>query len=167
MNWVLKLRSLGKRIRDTTTGLGHIIWSDDGEELRYKGFEITMTGLKRFVSQQVTIAQNQLHEILLINQVEDREAVVPVLNVRMLKDDPTIDQPGWSFLQDPRNTDLLGHERWLLNRVAKLDWLQEEFLVQPKSTKWKRKAAGLQSTPLNPLAEAVECMDLDPRCPSV
>jgi hypothetical protein len=26
---------------------------------------------------------------------------------------------------------------------------------------------GLQSTPLNPLAEAVEWMDLDPRCPSV
>lgn len=25
MNWVLKLRGLGKKIRDTTTGLGHII----------------------------------------------------------------------------------------------------------------------------------------------
>jgi hypothetical protein len=56
MNWVLKLRAYGKKIQDTTIGLGYIIWSDDGEELSYKAFEVTMTGLRRFVSDQVEIA---------------------------------------------------------------------------------------------------------------
>jgi len=55
INWVLKLRAYGKKIQDTTTTLGHIIWSDDGEELSYKGLELTMTTLRRFVSDQVEI----------------------------------------------------------------------------------------------------------------
>lgn len=49
MNWIQKLRTYGKKIRDTTTALGHIIWSDDGEELSYKGLELSMTGFKYFV----------------------------------------------------------------------------------------------------------------------
>lgn len=39
MNWIQKLRTYGKKITDTTTGLGRIVWSDDGEELSYKGLE--------------------------------------------------------------------------------------------------------------------------------
>lgn len=140
MNWALKLRCLGKSIRDTTTGLGHIIWSDDGQELSYKGFQVTMTGLKQFVTKEVTIAQAQLHEILLINPEEDREAVAPTFNLRMLYDDPSIDIPGWSFLDDQRNTALHGHEQWLLDRVTSNDWLQDEFLAGPKSSEWRRKA---------------------------
>jgi hypothetical protein len=58
MNWVLKLWAYGKKIQDTTTALRHIIWSDDGEELSYKGLELTMTVLRRFVSDQVEIAQS-------------------------------------------------------------------------------------------------------------
>jgi hypothetical protein len=144
MNWVLKLRAYGKKIQDTTTGLGHIIWSDDGEELSYKGLELTMTALRKFISHEVEIAQSQLHELLLVNPEENREDVVPALALRTLKDDPTVTKPGWSFLKDPRNTALHGHERWLLNRVANTDWLQEEFFAKStsgKTTKWSRKAA--------------------------
>jgi hypothetical protein len=56
MDWALKLRAYGKKIQDTTTGLAHIIWLDDGEELKYKGLEMTMTTFRRFVSYQVEIA---------------------------------------------------------------------------------------------------------------
>lgn len=56
-----------------------------------------MTALKQFVSTEVTNAQAQLHEILLINLEEDREAVAPTFNLRMLNDNPSIDSPGWSF----------------------------------------------------------------------
>jgi hypothetical protein len=144
MNWALKLRAYGKKIQDTTTGLGHIIWSDDGEELKYKGLEMTMTTFRRFVSHQVEIAQSQLHELLLVNPEENREDVVPTLALRDLKDDPTVSEAGWSFLKDSRNVALQGYDRWLLNRVANNDWLQEEFFAKSKTgktAKWSRTAA--------------------------
>ncbi|KFY28076.1 hypothetical protein V491_00648 [Pseudogymnoascus sp. VKM F-3775] len=53
------------RFMDTTTFLGHIILTDDGEQLTYKDFQVTMTNLKSFVAKQVSIAQQQLHELLL------------------------------------------------------------------------------------------------------
>ena len=102
-----------------------------------------MTAFKRFVSQQVELAQSQLHELLLINQEETREDVMPKMCLRSLQDDPTISTPGWNFIKDPRNTTLHNHERWLLNRIANSDWLQQEFLdaTRPRSAHWSKKAA--------------------------
>jgi hypothetical protein len=51
INWIQKLYTYGKRITDTTTGLGHIVWSEDAEELSYKGLELSIMGLKAFVVQ--------------------------------------------------------------------------------------------------------------------
>jgi len=68
-----------------------------------------------------------------VNPEESREDVVPTLVLRSLKDDPSANEPGWSFLKDSRNTALHGLDRWLLNRVANTDWLQEEFFAKSKS----------------------------------
>lgn len=78
-----------------------------------------------------------------MNPEESRENVGPLLNLRDIKDDLTISEPGWNFSKYPRNTALHGLERLLLNRVANTDWLQDEFLVKLKSpaAKWNRKAA--------------------------
>jgi hypothetical protein len=56
INWAQKLRVYGKKIRDSTTCLGYIIWSDDSQKLDYKGLELSMSGLKQFVRQQVELA---------------------------------------------------------------------------------------------------------------
>jgi hypothetical protein len=114
MNWAQKLRTYGKKIQDTTTSLGHIIWTDDGEQLTYKDFEVTMTNLKSFVAKQVSIAQQQLHDLLLIHEDEDREAVTPKFNLRRLKDDLSISELGWNFLKHTENSALHGYEDWLL-----------------------------------------------------
>jgi hypothetical protein len=103
-----------------------------------------MIVLRKFISHEVEIAQGQLYEFLLVNPEENREDVIPALALRTLKDDPTVTKPGWSFLKDPCNTALHGHEQWLLSRVANTDWLQEEFFAKSKSgkiAKWSRKAA--------------------------
>jgi hypothetical protein len=80
-----------------------------------------------------------------VNLEERREDVVLALALHTLKDNPTASEPGWSFVKDSRNTALHKHDRWLLNRVANTDWLQEEFFAQTKSgkrtAKWNRKAA--------------------------
>jgi hypothetical protein len=135
MNWAQKLRTYGKKIQDTTTSLGHIIWTHDGEQLTYKDFEVTMTNLKSFVAKQVSIAQQQLHDLLLIHEDEDRESITPKFNLRSLKDDPSIGEPGWNFLKHTENSALHGYEDWLLTRVIKTDWLQDEFLESQQSAK--------------------------------
>jgi hypothetical protein len=140
INWAQQLRTYGKKIRDSTTSLGFIIWSDDGQHLSYKDFELDMAQLKLFVSMQVELAQAQLQELLLIHADEAREDVVPSLSLHSLKDDPTISQNGWNFLQDPRNGQLQGKDRWLLSRVLQYAWLQERFFVRPGSAKWNTRA---------------------------
>lgn len=86
-----------------------------------------MLGLKKFVKQQVEFAQDQLQQLLLIYAEEAREDVVPPLRLQDLKDDPALNQLGYSFLTNLRNPGLQGHNRWLLHRVLKHSWLQYEF----------------------------------------
>src|SRR5438045_878406 len=94
INWVQKLRVYGKKIRDSTTSLGYMVWLDDGQELEYRGLQFSMTGLKQFVRQQVTQAQDQLQQLLLIHAEEAREAVIPKLRIQDLKDDPALSRLG-------------------------------------------------------------------------
>lgn len=142
INWVQKLRAYGSKIRDSTTSLGYIEWSDDGQQLLYKELEFTIEGLRGFSRKQTELAQEQLAELLLVHPDEDREDVVPETTLSRLKDDLTIQQEGWSFLQDTRNGALQGHDRWLLRRALGNCWLREEFLLKPTSRdpgpKWKR-----------------------------
>lgn len=93
MNWIQKLRTYGKKIRDATTDLGFIVWSDDGERLSYLGLELGMAQLRRFMRKQLDLAQAQLEEILLLHPNEGREGVVPALCLADLKDNPMAIQP--------------------------------------------------------------------------
>src|SRR5436190_2328083 len=140
INWVQKLRVYGKKIRDSTTSLGYMVWSDDGQELEYRSLQFSMTGLKQFVRQQVSQAQDQLQQLLLIHAEEAREDVVPKLRLQDLKDNPALSRLGQSFLTDLRNPALQGHDRWLLNRVLKHSWLQDEFFVDVQQARWKAPA---------------------------
>jgi hypothetical protein len=141
MNWIQKLRTYGKKIIDTTTGLGHIIWSEDAENLSYKGLKLSMMGLKDFVVQQVKTAEAQLHSLLQVCSDEESRIVIPALDLRSLKDNPAVSTPGWSFLQDPRNTALQGYERWLLNRITGTERMREDFFVEVEPARWRRPAA--------------------------
>jgi hypothetical protein len=65
-NWVLRLRAYGKRIRNSTTSLGYIYWSDDHEKLTYKQLEMTMAGFKGFVRTEVALTQSELEQLFLV-----------------------------------------------------------------------------------------------------
>ncbi|KAL5344753.1 hypothetical protein ACLOAV_010150 [Pseudogymnoascus australis] len=140
INWAQKLRVYGKKIRDSTTSLGYMVWSEDRQKLTYRDLELSMSGLKQFARWQVEAAQEQLQQLLLIHAEEAREDVVPKLRLQDLKDNPALNQVGQSFLTDPRNPGLQGYDRWLLNRVLKYDWLQDEFLIDVKKAIWRPRA---------------------------
>ncbi|KAL5344739.1 hypothetical protein ACLOAV_010431 [Pseudogymnoascus australis] len=99
-----------------------------------------MSGLKQFVRQQVEFAQDRLQQLPLIHTEETREDVIPSLRLQDLKDDPSLNRLGQSFLTDPRNPALQGYDRWLLNRVLKYSWLQDEFFIDVKKAIWTAEA---------------------------
>jgi hypothetical protein len=49
LEWVINLRTLRKKLREDVTEIGHIIWTDDGELVVYKGLELTMAQLRLVV----------------------------------------------------------------------------------------------------------------------
>jgi hypothetical protein len=106
INWAQKLQVYRKKIQDSTTSLGYIIWSDDSQKLNYKDLKLSMSGLKQFVRQQVERAQDQLQQLLLIYAKKVREDVISILWLQDLKDNPAFNQLSQSFLTDPRNPGL-------------------------------------------------------------
>jgi hypothetical protein len=94
VNWAQKLRSFGKQINEITTSLGYISWADDGEHLSYKGLELGMADLKKFLATQTATAQSLLEELLRVHPDEERDDVVPPVNLYRLKDDPANSKPG-------------------------------------------------------------------------
>lgn len=90
---------------------------------------------------QTTAAQSLLEELLCVHPDEERDDVVPPVNLFRLKDNPAYNKPSWSFLDDSRNEHLQGHDRWLLNRVLDEGWLQQEFLIKGANAVWRRKTA--------------------------
>ncbi|CAN9210663.1 hypothetical protein AA0121_g11547 [Alternaria tenuissima] len=144
-NWVLRLRAYGKKIRNSSTSLGYIYWSNDHERLTYKQLELSIADFKKFVATQVELAQSGLEQLFLIHSDEEREDVIPTFELRDLKDDPTESAKGWSFCNDPRNKHVLPEgKRWMLDRVLEADVLRAEFIELRKNDSkvlWKVTAA--------------------------
>jgi hypothetical protein len=126
--WAVHLRSFGKRIRDCTTSLGYMRWSEDGQTINYREIELQIPVFKRFAMEQVHATQQSLEALFLLDADESRAEVIPRLALDRLRDDPTNVTRGWSFLKDRRNTDILPpSETWLLRRVIRTDGLRDRF----------------------------------------
>jgi hypothetical protein len=111
----------------------------------YKDTGFSMDALRKFISVQVSKAQQELEGLFLLHPDENREDIVPHVLLHRLQDNHSNGQKGWNFLQDQRDADQLqedGGDRWLLDRVLQNDWLRDEMLVfSPESQlQWKKKA---------------------------
>lgn len=143
--WMLRLRAYAKKVRDSITSDGFILWSDDEKTLSYKGITLAIDHIPDLVREEVRLAQSQLEELLLLHDDEKREDIIPPLSMRELRDNVSEEKRGWSFLQDKRNEkQLIGENGWLFHRVMDNDWLLEEFTGVSKSPltgayamKWK------------------------------
>jgi hypothetical protein len=144
-NWACRLRSYAKKVVSNTTSLGYITWSEDGGSVTYKDSGFNMDALRKFISVQVSKAQQELEGLFLLHPDENREDVVPHVLLHRLQDNHSNEQKGWNFLKDQRNADQLqedGGDRWLLDRVLQNDWLRDKMLaLSPESQlQWKKKA---------------------------
>ncbi|KAI8710673.1 hypothetical protein NCS52_01548100 [Fusarium sp. LHS14.1] len=153
ISWSLKLRAYGKAVKDNTTSLGHIIWSDDSEILSYKKMHFSMAGLRGLVSAEVEAAQNQLASLLLVPPDTERKDVVPQLSLRSVVGDPSESAPGWNFTCHPRNEVLHGHRRWILDRILKETFLRRDFFENEQTAKWRLQTVGRYLSTVNAFLE--------------
>ncbi|KAM0716822.1 hypothetical protein Q7P37_007625 [Cladosporium fusiforme] len=146
-NWANQLRMYGKRIRDSTTGVGYIDWSEDNERLSYKDISLTMRSLRALVRDQVRKAQGQLEDLLMLQPLEERTDLDLMIHMHRLVDRPVESRRGWSFVdhENNRKGPLPDRRRWLLDRVIHNKSLLEEFVdCSPGAsdkTLWRSKAA--------------------------
>ena len=108
-------------MRNNTTAAGFIEWTDDGQNISYKGVQLNMNHLKWFLRDQMTTAYEQLAELLLLPDCEDDTwaRFVPRPALSRLQDDPNRNGAGESFLDDPANKDhpVQQNPRFLLRRI--------------------------------------------------
>jgi hypothetical protein len=68
-------------MRDNTTSLGYIRWSEDAQVIHYCQIEMPIDGFREFVREQVSKAQRLLERLLLVGVDDQRGAVVPPLSL--------------------------------------------------------------------------------------
>lgn len=144
-SWACRLRMYGKKVRDSTTCNGYISWTDDNECVSYKDISgLGMGQLKRLVKSQVERAQMELEQLLLLHSDEERNDLGIGFKLHRLVDNASEICVGWNFLQDERNMrgELPDRSDWLLERVARQDWLRDEFidLDHDKKVTWNQAA---------------------------
>ena len=145
-SWPNRLRMYGKKVRDSTTCLGYIAWSGDGQTVTYKDVAgLSIKHFKGFVRDQVAKAQGQLEELLLLHPEESREDLGIDFWMHRIVDNAAENRDMWNFLQHTQNLEgtLPDRSKWLLERVLRNKWLQEEFLYEnstPREPKRKQSA---------------------------
>ena len=146
LSWASRLRLYGKKVRDSTTCLGYISWSDDGLSVSYKGISnLTLEAFRNFIRDQVHKAHAQLKDLLLLHPEEKPEDMDIRFWMHRVFDNPAGDSRSWNFLTYPHNTQgtLPVRDKWLLERVLKAEWLQDEFFCMKSSIAqptWSQKA---------------------------
>ena len=130
-NWLLSLRAYGSSIRCNTTSDGWIEWSNDGQNVSYKGLAFSMLELRWTVYDLLQDTKAQLAQILLTSpdfvarfdgDLDPllSSADVPLLpRLTDLKDDPKDTSSAYCFTKHPLNRTALaaGARRYLLQRV--------------------------------------------------
>ena len=93
-----------KKVRDSTTCLGYISWSDDDQLLSYKGIEhLSMEAFREFTRSQVARAQTQLEDLLLLHPDKRRDDLGIEFWMHRVVDNVAENVNIWNFLRHPQN----------------------------------------------------------------
>lgn len=94
--------------------------------------DLDIAQLRWFIRDQIEAGQKTLEKLLLISPGlgEERENIVPALDIRALKDDFSITTPGWSFLKHPRNHQLQGKEKLAIAPYLRYSSIEKEIFAK-------------------------------------
>ena len=138
MQWMLDLRTYGLKIHYNTTSQGHVEWMG-GDELLYKNLHFTMAQFRAMVHGLQAESQRLLiEELLFCNEKTGNK--IPSIPWDQLRDNPTDNRPGWSFLHDQRTRLPVKGDRWLFESVGRDVSLRERFMKSSTSSGMERQA---------------------------
>ncbi len=146
MDWVLRLRTYGQKIRYDTAEDGAVDWVGDRVLLGHTSF--TMAHLRSMVHGLVHVARALLHAELLLLEVDQGEEltqsareVLPEIQWDGLVDNPAELSAGWNLFKDARNSLKVDRQAWLYTRVLEEQGLRGAFVDSEATT-----AAGSQQS---------------------
>jgi len=133
MDWILRLKTYGMKIRFNTHADGIVDWQ--GDRLLYGGIRFTMVELRAMIYGMIQTTKVELLKDLLVLDADDEGTIkdhttpLPVIEWGDLVDNPAETKTGWSFSKDPRNTfGGVDGESWMTGRVSRERKLREEFI---------------------------------------
>lgn len=133
IDWLLRLRTYGMKIRFNTNADGVIEWT--GDMLLYGHIRFTMPGLRSMIHGLVETARMELHKNLLVLDVDKDGQIIngatplPPIEWDSIVDNPAEMRSGWNFFQDKRNTfGGVDGKGWLARRVVQEKKLREAFV---------------------------------------
>ena len=131
MQWIFDRRAYGMKIHYTSTSAGYIDWV--GDQIRYKQIEFNMHQLRSMIHGLVFQTYRALEKVLYI-----AEAEFPPIPWYQLRDDPTREGIGHSFVQDERNPWPVEGKTWLIDNIIGLRALQQrgDTISKVKSQEW-------------------------------
>jgi superfamily II DNA or RNA helicase len=112
MDWIFDARTYGLKIRFTTAAAGHISWS--GTTVTYRTVSFSMEALSEMLHGLVSELSRTMDELTFAAE----GLQLPPLPLEQLYDDMSNDKVGFSFARDPRNSCLVGLDRWLVRQVS-------------------------------------------------
>lgn len=137
MQWMLDLRTYGLKVHFNTTSQGHVEWMGR-DELLYKNLHFTMAQFRAMVhGLQAESARLLVEELLFCNKKTGNE--LPQIPWDQLRDNPTDNRPGWSFLHDQRTRMPVKGDIWLFENVGRDTSLRERFIKSSTSSGIERK----------------------------
>ena len=133
IDWLLRLRTYGMKIRFNTNADGVIEWT--GDRLLYGHIQFTMPGLRSMIHGLVETARMELQKDLLVldideeGQLMDGATPLPLIEWDRIVDNPAEMRSGWNFFQDKRNTfGGVDGKEWLARRVIQEKKVREAFV---------------------------------------
>ena len=129
-SWILSLRMFGKAIRNTTTSVGQISWSDNSNRLSYREIRnLPMSVFCDVVKEQLKGAQKLFDHLLLLEPDEDRLQLDIHFDIRDLVDNVAENRPSYNFTMHPsnRNKSLPNRKLWLMTRLLNKEAEQRSF----------------------------------------
>lgn len=123
MDHILEIRSFGMRIRSTTPAEGVIHW--DGNTLLCRHVRTTLAGVSEACHQILSEAEDLLLQITYTSST----AHLPEIPWDHIQDDHSNQQPGYNFLEEPRNEEWVQKGRdFLYSRIRSSDRLGRDWL---------------------------------------
>jgi superfamily II DNA or RNA helicase len=136
MNFVLQTRRYGFHIIDSQPKLGHVQWYNDNQSIAYRSIRFSMAELRNMAQSLANKLNHLMANLLYIDL--DREELPDLIPWDVIRDDPSEDTCGYSFLAHPDNAQWAERcKEYLVHRIFSNDTLRDQWLTRDTPARFR------------------------------